>query len=41
VAAQRGKADVLDKLWKWAKEAINTKLNNYLLLPKDDEKTLY
>jgi hypothetical protein len=41
LAARCGTVEVLDKIWEWAKEAINTdKLNNILLI-KDDEKTMY
>jgi hypothetical protein len=36
-----GNVGELDKLWDWVKEAINTdKLNNKLLLAKDDEKNI-
>jgi len=38
LATRCGHVEVLDKLWKWAKEEINTDLNNYLLLAKDEEK---
>jgi hypothetical protein len=33
-----GNVDVLEKLWEWAKEVLNTEnLNNNLLLAKDNE----
>jgi ankyrin repeat protein len=36
VAAEGGKVEILDKLWEWAKEVLNTdELNNNLLLAKD------
>ena len=38
-AVQRGKADVVDKLWEWAKEVLNREeLSNKLLMAKDDEE---
>ena len=38
VAAQMDNIDVLDKLWEWPKEVLNTEnLNNNQLLAKDNE----
>ena len=39
VAVRKSKAEVLDKLWEWAKEVLNRdEMNNKLLLAKDDEE---
>ena len=42
MAAQGDKVDVLDQLWEWTKEVLNTdEINNKLLLAKEyDEETV-
>ena len=40
MAARNGRTEVLDKLWEWAKEVLNThEVNNNLFLARDDEET--
>jgi ferredoxin-fold anticodon binding domain-containing protein len=41
MAAERGKVEILDKLWEWAKEVLKRDdMNNNLLLAEDYDKEI-